>query len=360
MTRHEFPSRRVRAGVGRFPRFFAGRGTGCWPGRARGTPAGLLALTLSLAACGGKEAAVMPGTVEWDRVAVLAETAEPVLEIRVKEGDVVKAGDVLLLLDTRRGDAQLAAATAERDAARAQLAALRNGARRETIDAARGDAARLQAQADNAVRERDRVRKLFETGLLSQADLERAETAAQAATAAAQSTDARLRELRHGSRDEDIEAARARLAALDAKVQALAVNRERLAVTAPRAGRVDALPFRVGDQPVAGATLVSLLAGDAPYARIYVPAALRASVAAGAAFQVSVEGVPTPLAASLRSIRSEPAFTPYYALVGDDASRLVYRAELALAGDAARALPAGLPASATLLPAAAPHGTAAP
>ena len=57
-----------------------------------------------------------------------------------------------------------------------------------------------------------------------------------------------------------------------------------------------------------------------------------------------VEGVATPFTATLRSIRSEPSFTPYYALAGDDASRLVYRAELCSTGGAE--LPAGLPVTA--------------
>ncbi len=59
-----------------------------------------------------------------------------------------------------------------------------------------------------------------------------------------------------------------------------------------------------------------------------------------------VEGVATPFTATLRSIRSEPSFTPYYALAGDDASRLVYPAELVLDGAAAAELPAGLPVTA--------------
>ena len=42
-------------------------------------------------------------------------------------------------------------------------------------------------------------------------------------------------------------------------------------------------------------------------------------------------------------IRSEPAFTPYYALVGKDAARLSYLAEIELTGQEARNLPAGLP-----------------
>jgi HlyD family secretion protein len=41
-------------------------------------------------------------------------------------------------------------------------------------------------------------------------------------------------------------------------------------------------------------------------------------------------------------IRSEPSFTPYYALTGEDAARLSYLAEVSLGSDAAE-LPAGLP-----------------
>jgi len=43
----------------------------------------------------------------------------------------------------------------------------------------------------------------------------------------------------------------------------------------------------------------------------------------------------------VRMVRSEPVFTPYYALSGDDAARLSYLAEVVL--DAPVALPAGIP-----------------
>jgi len=52
-------------------------------------------------------------------------------------------------------------------------------------------------------------------------------------------------------------------------------------------------------------------------------------------------------------IASEPTFTPYYALSGDDASRLAWRAELVLEASAATgSLPAGLPCHAQLAAAA--------
>ena len=48
------------------------------------------------------------------------------------------------------------------------------------------------------------------------------------------------------------------------------------------------------------------------------------------------------LLGKVRMIRSEPSFTPYYALTGEDAARLSYLAEIALGKDASK-LPAGLP-----------------
>jgi HlyD family secretion protein len=94
-----------------------------------------------------------------------------------------------------------------------------------------------------------------------------------------------------------------------------------------------------------------LLVGDAPYARVFVPATRRTGLAVGDRFEIQIGGSDQTYTATLRSIRSEASFTPYYALAGDDASRLVYRAELLLDGDASM-LPAGLPLTARALDAA--------
>jgi HlyD family secretion protein len=161
-----------------------------------------------------------------------------------------------------------------------------------------------------------------------------------------QSAEAQLRELTQGTRPEQIEQAAAAVATARAALSTLELTRERLTVRAPRDGRVDALPFDPGDQPPLGAQLASLLVGDAPYARVFVPAPRRAQLTVGDEFEVRVQGVDAPFTASLRSIRSEASFTPYYALAGDDASRLVYRAELVLLGANAAQLPAGLPVTA--------------
>jgi HlyD family secretion protein len=305
----------------------------------------LLLSALLLAALTGCADADKPllGTLEWDRVSLPAEASEVLLRIAVAEGERVEAGQLLLELDPRRQDARIAQARAEVEQAAAHLAELSNGARSETIDAARADLARNRAELTDAERSFSRIAELYQRKQVAIAELDRARAARDQASAATRSAEAQLRELTNGTRPEQLEQAAAALEAARGNLAQLQVGREHLSLRAPRSGLVDALPFKVGDQPPAGAELVSLLVGEQPYARVFIPASIRAQVSVGDLMRVFVEGVEQPFQARVRSIRSEAAFTPYYALTGDDASRLMYRAELVLQGEAARQLPAGLP-----------------
>lgn len=306
----------------------------------------LIGAATLVGACSRTPPPQLLGTLEWDRVAVAAEVSEPITAISVTEGDRVHQGDLILKLDPRRTTAQLAAAEADARKAEAALAELRAGTRIETIDAARQTLAGAQSTAANARRERERVAAIRKRGLVAQADLDGAQTALQTANAQAGAAQANLAQLLHGNRIEDIDQAEAALASAQATAERLQLTAARLDVRAPRDGRVDALPFKLGDQPPVGASLVSILAGPAPYARVFVPASLRARLVDGASCSVIVRGVASAFDATLRNLRSDPAFTPYYALTGDDASRLSFRGELLLHGDAATKLPAGLPVEA--------------
>ncbi len=304
----------------------------------------------ALAGC-ARESGPAPllGTLEWDRIAVPAEVSEPITKILVDEGDTVTAGQLLLTLDPRRTQAQLDAAQANAQRLAAAFDELRHGARIETIDAARAALARAQTTAANARIARNRAADIRRRGLNSQADLDNASTALRQADADVKSAQANLDELLHGTRAEDLAQGEAALAQAKAQAAQLAITLERLEVRAPRAGRVDALPFRLGDRPPAGASVVSLLVGKAPYAQVFVPESQRAALQQGARFSVHVDGVTRPFTATLKRIRSEASFTPYYALSGDDAARLTYRADLFLDGEAAHELPAGVPCQASLL-----------
>ena len=307
-------------------------------------PAGrafIAACALALAACGEGPPKAL-GTLEYDRITVPAPVAERIVAIDVREGEQVAAGAVLMTLDRTRIEAETQATEAEAQRQREALAELEAGARHEQIQQARANLAATEADAADANAYYERVRGLADRKLVAAAEVDRARAAASSANAQMRGARALLDELLHGTRREQVAQGKAALRGAEAAEAAQRAVLDKLQVVAPRNGRVDSLPYRLGDQAPVGAPLVVLLVGDAPYARIYVPEPIRARVKVGDAARVFVDGEATALAGKVRMIRSEPSFTPYYALIGEDAARLSYLAEVSLGSDAAE-LPAGLP-----------------
>lgn len=73
----------------------------------------------------------------------------------------------------------------------------------------------------------------------------------------------------------------------------------------------------------------------------------RAGLNIGTTVRIEVDGVEGSYSGTVRWIKSEPAFTPYYALNKEQRSRLVYMAEVGLPPRASD-LPVGLPVTAYL------------
>lgn len=296
---------------------------------------------LLLAAC-AKETPQALGTLEYDRVALPAPVAEKIVSIDVREGQQVDAGARLLTLERTRTEAQAEAARAEAQRQREALGELEAGARSEQIAQARARLAAAQAGARDASAYYARLRPLGVRKLVAAADVDRARAASSSADAQVELARAALDELLNGSRREDIAQAEAAVRAAEAQATAQSATLDKLDVRAPRAGRIDSLPYKLGDQAPVGAPLAILLVGNAPYARVYVPETIRANVKVGDSARVFVDGRDAALSGTVRMIRSEASFTPYYALIGKDAARLSYLAEIALGKDAAQ-LPAGVP-----------------
>ncbi len=218
-------------------------------------------------------------------MAVTAEASEPVMQWHVAEGDRVDAGAVVLELDARRQDARIAEQEAQLAAMEAQFAEATNGARIETIDAQRANLARARAQTDAG----DGVRASSSCVSASSWPSRSSTKGWPHATSGARRRKPPRRSCASstaGTRPEQVEQAAASVAAAArASLDTLKLTRERLTVRAPRAGRIDALPFRAGDQPPLGAELVSMLVGDEPYARVFVPAPRRTELKIGSRFE---------------------------------------------------------------------------
>ena len=303
--------------------------------------------SLLLAACARDDASTLPGTLERDRVELVADANEVIVSLPFAEGATVKAGDVVVVQDRALSSADLDAARAQLAQSEARVEELKNGPRATTIRAgvARRDTARVQR--DNAVRERDRLLGLAARSLVSQQDADRQSAAADAAESNLREAEADLRELQEGTRSEQVTQALQAADAARASLKALETTSSRLEVRSPIAGTIDSLPFRLGEKPARGATVAVLLASTAPFARVHVPEPIRAQVRIGTPATLRIDGIERTFKGQVRFIASEAEFTPYYSLTAADRSRLSFLAEVVIDVND-DSLPSGVPVDVTL------------
>jgi len=281
------------------------------------------------------------GTLERDRLELIAEASEPIAYRPIEEGSFVDRGTLLVELDPTRFEAIVAQAESGRARAAARLAELVRGPRKERIAEAR---ARLKGAEGNLVAARrllDRAEDLAPRDAVSIELVDERRARFREARASRDAARATLAELLEGTTPEELAQAEAAVAEAEAALADAQIRRERMQVRAPTDGWVDALPYELGERPPRGGTVAIVLAEREPYARVYVPAGIRADVRPGTGATIHVEGVEEPLAGRVRTVATDASFTPFFALT--DRGRLVYLAKVDFTDDQAANLPSGLP-----------------
>lgn len=312
------------------------------------TSAALLA-ALVAAGCARKDDAwEVHGTLERDRLELVAESHERIIEIDVREGDRVATDAILVRQEAGTMQPRLDQARASVDEAERHLAELQSGPRQREIDEARAAVAGAESTLQTETKEYERVRSLVERKLVSASSLDQARSRSDTARSARDQAQARLRLLLEGTRSEQVQQAQAAVARSKAALAELETTASRYVVRAPRDGVVEALPYKLGERPPAGAPVAVMLADGTPYARVYVPEPLRASYTAGARVQLRVDGVQQPLTGTVRYVSAEASFTPYNSLTQKDRTRLSYLAEITVDDPKAADLPSGIPVQVTL------------
>ena len=310
----------------------------------------VLCLVVSLlpTACGKEQTNVVVGTLERDRIELIAEAQEPIVEIAVREGDRVEKGRLLLRLDDARVAAQLAGARSAAARSEARLKELVRGPRQERITEARARLVGTESALVSAGQNLERAKRLLADDVGTQERVDNEQARYEESIAKRDEARASLEALLEGTTVEELDQARAALAEAEAGLVDLEIRAERLVVLAPRDGIIDALPYEVGERPRAGAVVVVMLADQAPYARVYVPESLRVRVQSGTIATIHVDGVAQTYKGRVRFVSHDATFTPYYALTEHDRSRLSYVAEVDLIEPEAMDLPTGIPVQLSL------------
>ena len=184
-----------------------------------------------------------------------AATASSVKRVLAKEGDHVKAGQVLVQLDDAEARAQAAKALADLRAAQADLHAVEAGGTQEEVLTERSDLVKAQAERDAAQRNLQAVRRLQQTGAASPAEVEAASNRLQRAEADVQLLQSKLAGRFSTPEVEKVQASAQEAQAAYAAAQEVLRNSR---ITAPFAGTVYQLRVKTGSYVNAGDLILQM------------------------------------------------------------------------------------------------------
>ncbi|MBP3834733.1 MAG: efflux RND transporter periplasmic adaptor subunit [Prevotella sp.] len=155
----------------------------------------------------GREDSIIQGEVEVTEYRVSSKLPGRILKLLVKEGDLVRAGDTLAILEVPEVNAQKKAAEATQGAADAMSEMADNGARKEQIQAAYQLWQQAIAARDIAQKSYNRVQNLYDSGVMSAQKRDEALAAYQATEAQVNAAKSQYDMAKNGARWEEKKAA---------------------------------------------------------------------------------------------------------------------------------------------------------
>lgn len=277
---------------------------------------------------------VLYGNVDLRQISLAFDGSGRIVELRAEEGDRVKAGQVVGVLDTRTLELQAGQAEAEVEAQRQMLLRLRNGSRPEEIAEIRARLASAESDARRAELELSRKTRLQESRAVSAQEVDRAKNSAEVAGAKVEELRALLRLAELGPRVEEVAATAARLAAAQAQLALLRHQIELGTLRAPTDAVVRSRLREPGDMVAPQQAVFALALTRPKWMRVYVGEPDLGKIKPGMKARVFTDSHPNqPVSGTVGYISSVAEFTPKAVQTEELRTRLVYEVRVVVEDD---------------------------
>jgi membrane fusion protein YbhG len=334
--------------------------------RARHAVIATIPAWLFAAGCRNASAPAAPratGYVEATEVRLASKVPGRVATVSAVEGARVEAGATVATLSTVDIDLALKRAQSERAQAAAQLRLLEAGSRAEDVEqaeaqvaAAAADQKAVDAELTAARADEARFEQLLRNKAGSQkqrddavARRELAEARLRAAADRGRAATAVVNRLRAGARPEELAAARARVATVDAEIARLEHDKTETVVVTPTSGIVASRLVEPGELVQVGTPMVVIVDLDHAWASIYVEEPLVPTIKIEQPVTLITDaGDRLPGRVAFISPRAE--FTPRNVQTATERAKLVYRVKVTV-DNRQGILKPGMPVEAELTPA---------
>jgi HlyD family secretion protein len=212
----------------------------------------------------------LQGNIDIRQVNVGFRVTGRVKEMKLEEGDVVHAGDLIAQLDDAPYQDQVHLAAAQVAQAQASYSKMKNGYRQEEIDQARAQLAQAKANYQNAQRNFERQDALQQSHVISKSDYDNALASRDSLKGQLDVAQANLNLELAGNRVEDIDNAKAQLDNAEANLAVAKQNLTDCQLFAPVDGVIITRAVEPGTIISTSSTIYSICQNEPVWVRTYV------------------------------------------------------------------------------------------
>lgn len=223
----------------------------------------VLALVLIVAVVGivstSRHTVVLQGYVECEQITISGKLTGRIEQLVAREGDTVRTGDTLVIINCPEAYAKLRQADGMEQAAGYQQSKLDDGTRRQVVETARQLWRKTQAELQLALTTRNRVESLWRDSIVPTQRRDEVEALLAAARANEVAAREQYEMARQGAQRQDLESAHSLVEAARGVVDEVTSLLRDIHLTAPAAGQVAEVYPSVGELVGAGAPLMSIV-----------------------------------------------------------------------------------------------------
>jgi len=261
----------------------------------------------------GRDPEVIQGEMEVEEYRVSGKVPGRILELRVKEGDMVQAGDTLAIIEAPDVKAKMAQAQSAADAAAAMEQMAKNGARKEQLQAAKQLVEQAKAGLEIAEKSYNRMKILYEEEVVSAQKYDEAEAMYKSAQAQMKAAQSQYDMAVNGARAEERRAASATAGQARGAVQEVTSYINETVQIAQMAGEVTDVYPKVGELVGTGSPIMSIAVMDDQWATFNIREDQLKGVQIGTEMTVQIPALDKELKMKVYHMKDKGSFAAWKA-----------------------------------------------
>ena len=261
----------------------------------------------------GRDPEVIQGEMEVEEYRVSGKVPGRILELRVKEGDMVQAGDTLAIIEAPDVEAKMTQAQSAVDAASAMEQMAQNGARREQIQAAAQLVEQAKAGLEIAEKSYNRMKVLFDEEVVSAQKFDEAEAMYKSAQAQLKAAKSQYEMAVNGARTEEKRAASASVGQARGAVQEVTSYIKETVQIAQMAGEVTDVYPKVGELVGTGTPIMSIAVMEDQWATFNIREDQLKDIKVGAELTVRIPALDKEAKMKVTSMKDKGSFAVWKA-----------------------------------------------